>query len=109
MIWNDENYPQAMAHLGREVRAKAIQMANQLRQEYGFDDGHAVELAISRARMWARRYGAEAGEARGGAEPTTSPGSTLGGAGKGGGGRSPRSLPPPSTPPPLPPDYRLAA
>lgn len=55
MPWTPERYPDAMKHLPRYVRLKAIEIANALLAE-GAEEGFAIRVAIARAREWARRH-----------------------------------------------------
>lgn len=59
VVWNEHHYPKSMGQLPRDVRVKAIEMANVLHLEQGFSRDYAVDLAIARAQMWAQRYGRE--------------------------------------------------
>ena len=55
MPWTRERYPAAMHHLGEEVRAKAIEIANALLRE-GHDEGRAIRIAIARAKQWGESH-----------------------------------------------------
>jgi uncharacterized protein YdaT len=55
MPWNDYRYPAAMSLLRPAVRAKAIEIANALLRE-GSDEGRAIRIAISRAKLWAEHW-----------------------------------------------------
>jgi uncharacterized protein YdaT len=43
-----------MRNLPREIRLKAIEIANALLEE-GYDEGKAIRIAIAKAREWAKR------------------------------------------------------
>ena len=53
MPWNKKNYPDAMKNLDKEVRDKAIEIANALVEKEKMDDGKAIPIAISKAKEWA--------------------------------------------------------
>ncbi|MCX7892550.1 MAG: hypothetical protein N2544_09345 [Burkholderiales bacterium] len=61
MPWDETRYPAAMRHLPPEVRAKAIEIANALLLEEGYDEGKAIRIAIAKAKEWARRHGLDVG------------------------------------------------
>lgn len=52
MPWSKDYYPAAMRHLPREVRAKAIEIANALLDQ-GYPEGQAIRIAIAQAKKWA--------------------------------------------------------
>ena len=52
MPWDEANYPRAMRNLPREVRLKAIEIANAL-LEQGYEEGKAIRIAIAKAKEWA--------------------------------------------------------
>ena len=54
MPWNEAYYPRSMRNLPREIRLKAIEIANALLEE-GYDEGKAIRIAIAKAREWAKR------------------------------------------------------
>ena len=54
MPWNEVYYPKSMRNLPREVRLKAIEIANALLEE-GYDEGTAIRIAIAKAKEWAER------------------------------------------------------
>jgi uncharacterized protein YdaT len=56
MPWSLDQYPTLMHRPGVLTRAKAIEIANDLRAE-GMDEGRAIRIAIARAKDWARRRG----------------------------------------------------
>jgi uncharacterized protein YdaT len=73
MPWTTERFPPAMRRLPRDVRVKAIEIANAMLAE-GCDEGQAIRMAIAAARKWtsgarrapvADRGGAAAPPARG--------------------------------------------
>ncbi|MFE4813819.1 hypothetical protein ACFQ9Y_22220 [Peribacillus simplex] len=50
MPWNKNDYPNSMKNLDKDVREKAIEIANALLDE-GYEDGKAIPIAIDRAKM----------------------------------------------------------
>ena len=44
----------SMRNLPREIRSKAIEIANALLRE-GYDEGKAIRIAIAKAKEWAKR------------------------------------------------------
>ena len=50
MPWNKNDYPDSMKNLDKDVREKAIEIANALLNE-GYKDGKAISIAIDRAKM----------------------------------------------------------
>jgi uncharacterized protein YdaT len=48
MPWNSNDYPDAMKNLDKEVREKAIEVANSLLED-GYDEGRAIPIAIDEA------------------------------------------------------------
>ncbi len=56
MPWSLERYPNSMRGLAPPVRVKAIEIANALLQG-GMQEGAAIRIAISQARLWAVRRG----------------------------------------------------
>jgi uncharacterized protein YdaT len=55
MPWNENDYPASMRNLPREVRSKAIDIANALLQE-GVEEGKAIRIAIAKTRQWAQHH-----------------------------------------------------
>lgn len=55
MPWNQEDYPPAMKNLTKEVKDKAIEIANALLEEKDYDEGKAIPIAIAKAEEWASR------------------------------------------------------
>jgi uncharacterized protein YdaT len=49
MPWNEVYYPKSMRNLPREVRLKAIEIANALLED-GYDEGTAIRIAIAKAK-----------------------------------------------------------
>ncbi|MFJ7753911.1 hypothetical protein ACQKGI_03980 [Peribacillus muralis] len=49
MPWNKNDYPDSMKNLDKDVRGKAIEIANALLEE-GYEDGKAIPIAIDRAK-----------------------------------------------------------
>jgi uncharacterized protein YdaT len=58
MPWTLERYPASMRRLAPEVRTKAIAIANALLAE-GLDEGLAIRIAITKAKLWVERHGAQ--------------------------------------------------
>ncbi|MDR4926037.1 hypothetical protein [Peribacillus simplex] len=50
MPWNKNDHPNSMKNLDKDVREKAIEIANALLDE-GYEDGKAIPIAIDRAKM----------------------------------------------------------
>jgi len=59
MPWTKINYPVAMKDLPEAIRNKAIEIANALLREGDLEEGILIATAISRARDWAVKQGAE--------------------------------------------------
>jgi uncharacterized protein YdaT len=58
MPWTKTDYPNSMKNLPKEVRDKAIEIANALLAEKsGMDEGIMIATAISRAKDWAVNRG----------------------------------------------------
>ena len=57
MPWTKTNYPVSMKNLPKEVRDKAIEIANALLDERNMDEGIAIATAVSRAKDWAANHG----------------------------------------------------
>jgi uncharacterized protein YdaT len=57
MPWTKNDFPNAMKNLPKEVREKAIEIANALLDETQMDEGIAIATAISRAKDWAVNRG----------------------------------------------------
>lgn len=53
MPWTKKDYPDAMKNLDKEVRDKAIEIANALVKEEKMEEGRAIPIAISQAKEWA--------------------------------------------------------
>lgn len=53
MPWTKKDYPDAMKNLDKEVRDKAIEIANALVKEENMEEGRAIPIAISQAKEWA--------------------------------------------------------
>ncbi|GKV54900.1 hypothetical protein NCCP2222_08470 [Sporosarcina sp. NCCP-2222] len=49
MPWDEQDYPASFKNLDKEVRHKAIEIANALLEEK-YDEGRAIAIAISKAR-----------------------------------------------------------
>lgn len=52
MPWDETNYPKLMERLRGDVRAKAIDIANELVENEGYSEDAAIDEAIERARQW---------------------------------------------------------
>jgi uncharacterized protein YdaT len=63
MPWNEAYYPRSMRNLPREIRLKAIEIANALLEE-GYDEGKAIRIAIAKPES-----GPSAADCRTGADP----------------------------------------
>ncbi len=57
MPWTKTDYPVSMKNLPKEVRDKAIEIANALLEERKMDEGIAIATAIIRAKDWAANRG----------------------------------------------------
>jgi uncharacterized protein YdaT len=57
MPWTKTDYPASMKNLPKEVREKAIEIANALFEERKMDEGIAIATAVSRAKDWAANRG----------------------------------------------------
>jgi uncharacterized protein YdaT len=53
MPWDENNYPDSFKNFTKEVRNKAIAIANRLLEEKSMPEGIAIATAISRAKDWA--------------------------------------------------------
>jgi uncharacterized protein YdaT len=53
MPWTATDYPEEMKKLDPKVRLKAIEIANTLVREKGYEEKKAIALAITRAEQWA--------------------------------------------------------
>jgi uncharacterized protein YdaT len=51
MPWNESYFPRSMLNLSPTTRAKAIEIANALREE-GYEEGRAIRIAIAQAKRW---------------------------------------------------------
>ncbi|MGE7759854.1 hypothetical protein [Peribacillus sp. NPDC097895] len=51
MPWNNNDYPDSMKNLDKDVREKAIEIANAMLEE-GYEDGKAIPIAIDRAKKF---------------------------------------------------------
>lgn len=58
MSWNESHYPATMDNLPREVRPKAIEIANAL-LEQGAPEGKAIRIATATASHWSHLYAAD--------------------------------------------------
>lgn len=57
MPWTNTQYPDAMKNLPKEVREKAVDIANALLENRDMDEGIVIATAISRAKDWAANRG----------------------------------------------------
>ncbi|HEV8285417.1 MAG TPA: DUF2188 domain-containing protein [Chitinophagaceae bacterium] len=57
MPWTKTDYPVSMKNLPKEVRDKAIEIANALLEEENMNEGIVIATAISRAKDWAANRG----------------------------------------------------
>lgn len=57
MPWSENDYPQSWKNFTPEVRDKAIEIANALLEDEGYDEGRAIAIATSQAEEWANRRG----------------------------------------------------
>ncbi len=53
MPWTKANYPRSMKNLRKEVRDKAIEIANAMIEDGKMEEGYAIATATSRAKDWA--------------------------------------------------------
>jgi uncharacterized protein YdaT len=53
MPWTRDNYPNTFKNMSAPVRDKAIEIANELLNQY--DEGRAIRIATAQAKEWARR------------------------------------------------------
>lgn len=60
MPWTKKDYPASMKNLPKEIREKAIEIANALLDERDMDEGIAIATAVSRAKDWAVNRGKSA-------------------------------------------------
>ena len=56
MPWTESDYPTSMRYLSKVTRAKAIDIANALLDEW-MEEGRSIRIAIARAEQWAERRG----------------------------------------------------
>src|SRR5688500_20357520 len=57
MPWTNKTYPDSMKNLPKEVREKAIEIANAMLEETNANEGIVIATAISRAKDWAVNHG----------------------------------------------------
>jgi len=57
MPWTRSDYPNAMKNLPKQVRDKAVDIANALLEEKQMEEGIVIATAISRAKDWAANRG----------------------------------------------------
>ncbi|MFZ6011311.1 MAG: DUF2188 domain-containing protein [Bacteroidota bacterium] len=57
MPWSNKDFPASMKNLPKEVRQKAIEIANALQEETSMDEGITIATAMSRAKDWAANRG----------------------------------------------------
>lgn len=51
MPWTHQDYPDTFEHLTPEVRNKAVDIANELLEQY--DEGRSIRIAMAQAKEWA--------------------------------------------------------
>lgn len=56
MPWTKKTYPNSMKNLQKQIREKAIDIANELVQD-GYEDERAIPIAITRAKKWYENRG----------------------------------------------------
>lgn len=56
MPWTTTDYPASMKNLTKEVRNKAIEIANALLEE-GYEEGRAIAIGTAKAEEWGARHG----------------------------------------------------
>ncbi|MRH41384.1 DUF2188 domain-containing protein [Aquibacillus halophilus] len=52
MVWTLNDYPESMKNLKEATREKAIDIANALINEEGYEEGRAIAIAIAQAKKW---------------------------------------------------------
>ena len=57
MPWNRNDFPDSMKSLNPVVRDKAIDIANTLLEEEGYEEDRAIPIAIAQAEEWAQNRG----------------------------------------------------
>ena len=58
-MWTANHFPAAMRSLTPSVRAKAIEIANALLMQDGFNKQEIITISVSEARVWSRRQSLE--------------------------------------------------
>ncbi|GAB2580617.1 DUF2188 domain-containing protein [Spirosoma areae] len=53
-MWSTNHFPAAMRSLSPSIRAKAIEIANQLMEQGQLDTQHVTAISVDEARRWAR-------------------------------------------------------
>jgi uncharacterized protein YdaT len=53
MPWSKTDYPDSLKNFTARVRNKAIEIANALMRDEGFDEGKAIAIATAQAKEWA--------------------------------------------------------
>lgn len=53
MPWSGREYPSAMKNLSPQVREKALEIGNELLEQY--EEPRAIRISIAQAKDWARR------------------------------------------------------
>ena len=55
MPWNEKDYPVSMKNLDKDVRSKAIEIANALLDE-GYEKGRAIPIAVDQAKTYTANH-----------------------------------------------------
>ena len=55
MPWDEDDYPDSMKNLDKQVRDKAIEIANALLED-GYEEGRAISIGIAQAKKWADEH-----------------------------------------------------
>jgi uncharacterized protein YdaT len=53
MPWTKTDYPDSLKNFTAKVRNKAIEIANALMEDEGYDEGRAIAIATAQAKEWA--------------------------------------------------------
>lgn len=70
MPWTSNDYPDSLANFNAPVRDKAIEIANTLVEDQGYDEGKAIAIATTQAKQWAARRDIPLGEGEGDQGPS---------------------------------------
>jgi len=55
MPWIRGDYPPSYKNLPARIRNKAVEIANALLIDHGFDEGLAIAVGVKRAKEWAKK------------------------------------------------------